>query len=156
MNIYLAGRCSRRLELLGYAEQLTRLGHTIASTWIDGHHETRPNIDTEATAAEKALWAAEDLDDLVRADCAIFFTNEPNGQGRERGGYHVEFGWVLGWNIAVGNPIAQKRLIVVGPRVNVFHMLDLLPSPPPPHLEHFDSWSECMAAFLVAKEELGA
>ena len=114
MRIYLAARYSRREELLGYAKILEGLGHKITSTWIDGHHETRPNIDHVATDLERGDWAEEDLNDLARCDAIVAFTNQPNGYGRERGGYHVEFGIALGMH---------KRLIVVGPRVNVFHCL---------------------------------
>ena len=76
MKIYLAARYGRRAEMLVYAEQLRALGHEITSTWIDGHHETRPNIDAEATDAERAGWALEDVADEVGAEAVVAFTEQ--------------------------------------------------------------------------------
>ena len=39
MWVYLAGRYSRREELLGYAAEIDRAGHETCSTWIAGSHE---------------------------------------------------------------------------------------------------------------------
>ncbi len=123
MNVYLAARYSRRLEMADYAEELKTHGHTIASTWIDGHHKTRPGIDANGTDEEKSVWAVEDLSDLFNANTYLIFTHHPNGNGRERGGYRVEMGVALG-RMLFGSR-TDATIHVIGPRVNVFDCLDL-------------------------------
>ena len=76
--------------------------------------------------------AAEDLEDVLRADCLVSFTEEPAAgvAWAARGGRHVEFGIAL----AMG-----KRLCVVGPRENIFHHL--------PRVEVFRSLTELIDTF---------
>jgi nucleoside 2-deoxyribosyltransferase len=57
--------------------------------------------------------ARQDCEDLMAADAVIIFTEIPNTI-LATGGRHVEFGLAL----AQG-----KRVIIVGPRENVFHYL---------------------------------
>ena len=114
MRIYLASRYSRRLEMLEIAEQLRRLGHTVTSSWITGKHETRPGIDANGTEEERRTWAEEDIKDLNYSEALVAFTEEPNAEGRGRGGRHVEYGFALALDLL---------LTVVGPRENVFHCL---------------------------------
>jgi hypothetical protein len=124
-RIYLAARYSRRQELLDYALELQERGYEITSTWIDGHHETRPGIDDDATDVERATWAAEDVSDVRRADWLVSFTEQERG----RGGRHVEFGMALAWG---------QRLVLIGAnREHVFHCL--------PDVLQFDTW----VAFLA-------
>lgn len=130
-TVYLAAAYSRRTELLDYANDLEVRGHTVVSTWIDGHHETRPGIDRDATTEEMAVWATEDVVDVLRADWVVSLTEG----GRSRGGRHVEFG--IG--IAAG-----KHLVVVGPSEHVFHRL--------PAVAVFPDWP----AFLRALDGTGA
>jgi hypothetical protein len=126
LRIYLAARYSRREELLPYAADLTARGHEVVSTWIDGHHETEPGIDATAGTAQRGLWAQEDLEDCLRADWIVSFTEPPRGDSR--GGRHVELGIGLG---------AGKYLVLVGPVEHVFHCLPWIP--------RYASW----AAFLA-------
>jgi len=44
----------------------------------------------------------------------LLFFSEPPDSHSKRGGRHVEFGLALAWG---------KRLMIVGPRENVFHCL---------------------------------
>jgi hypothetical protein len=127
VRAYLASNYSRREELLGYAAILRGLGHEVTSTWIDGHHETRPNIDETGTGDEQAMWADEDISDLIAADTLILFTGQPGP--RMRGGCHTEFGFAL----AAGFYGSDCRLIVVGPKVNVFHHLS--------YVEHYEDFA---------------
>jgi hypothetical protein len=122
VRIYLAARYSRRLELLGYAAELTARGHEVVSSWIDGHHETEPGIDASAPTEQRAGWAAEDLADCLRADCIISFTEPPRGDSR--GGRHTEFG------IGLARGTGQ---VLIGPREHVFHCL--------PEVIVFPDWS---------------
>lgn len=131
LRIYLAARYSRRLEMVGYADQLRALGYTISSSWIDGHHETRPDIDATGTIAEQGSWADEDVYDLQQSDAIICFANPPGEPGR--GGRHVEFGLAIAYGL---------RLALVGQREHVFHCL--------PEVDQYDTWEQCLAALRRA------
>jgi hypothetical protein len=104
MKIYIAARYDRRFEMLGVTGVLMRAGHMVTSRWIEGRGEG-PELE-----------AAEDLADVLRADCLVSFTEEPaiGVSWAARGGRHVEFGIALS---------AGNRLCVVGPRENIFHFL---------------------------------
>lgn len=125
--IYLAARYSRREELLGYVADLERLGHVVTSRWLHGNHQIDDaGLSTEAKRAERERFATEDWNDLKSASVCISFTEAPRSSN-SRGGRHVEFGAAL----ALGH-----RVIVIGPRENVFHCL--------PIVEHFDNWTDFM------------
>lgn len=137
MKIYLAARYGRRDDLCGYRAELTALGHTVASRWLDGDAPADDgddgvslpgtNISPHAAAMVSQMVANDDLDDLYAADCLISFT-EPPGLGPMRGGRHTEFGIALGINRRAEQGIRRSpppiRLIVVGHRENVFYCLD--------------------------------
>ena len=110
-SIYLAAKYSRREEMEGVASELTDLGYDVTSSWVYGGEEGK-------TKEEIALL---DKDDLFGADAVISFT-EPHGTYHPGGGRHVEFG--MGYAMGM-------RLILIGPRENVFHYL--------PEVEQYDS-----------------
>ena len=128
MNAYLAGRYSRRLELCGYAEDLQRAGHTVVSSWLDGHHESQDLVGTDD---EKATWAIADLLDLRKAHLLIAFTEDPRGIPT-RGGRHVELGYAL----ALRDTCEYPSIAIVGPRENVFCCL--------PYVAQFDTWADAL------------
>ncbi len=142
IKIYLAARYSRREELCGYRTQLQQRGYTVTSRWLNGGHQIDhagkqiggdgEHLVEDGTAEEaKALrrhFAVEDVEDVYAADMLIAFTEQPRS-GHSRGGRHVEFGLA----IARG-----KKVIVVGPRENVFCWL--------PEIEAFDSFEELAAS----------
>ena len=101
MKIYLAAQYNRAAEMREVRALLCRRGHEVTSHWIDLDHET------EGTPR----YAQEDFYDVAAADAVVSFTSA-NGGGH--GGRHVEFGIGLALN---------KRLIIVGPRENIFHAL---------------------------------
>lgn len=128
MRIYLAARYSRRVELQAYRLILEQLGHEVTSRWVWEDHELAIGTPLEAGVR----FAREDMVDLHRCECVISFTEEP-GQagGRNRGGRHVEFGIALASHHI-------HRIVVVGPRENVFHYLD--------QVEMHATWPEALAA----------
>lgn len=144
MNIYLASRYSRRLELVGYRQLLIEAGHVVTSRWLDGDHQIsadgRPIGDqgesliegddgstTERAAQMRCRFAVEDVCDVMKSELLIAFT-EPPRSGHSRGGRHVELG------IAVG---AGKAIWVVGHRENLFCWL--------PTIEFFERFGEALA-----------
>jgi len=100
------------------AGDLVELGHTIASTWILGEHQTK---DAEPTFEEAQAWCNFDIKDLERADTVIAFT-EPKGT-MSRGGRHTEFGYALCWAQAGQAPPSGKpyTIHVVGHREHIFY-----------------------------------
>lgn len=133
MIIYLASRYIRRLEMVGHAIELRRMGHTVTSRWLEGEHQW----DGAAVEAAKAYedrgemipaaqrFALDDVEDITAADTLITFTEKPREFSNQRGGRHVEFGLAY----AMG-----KRIIVVGYQENVFHLL--------PGVEFAHNWGE--------------
>ncbi len=138
MKIYLASRFSRNDEMRGVRDVLTALGHEITSRWIDQH-----GGDQLESAAQEVLnsdpesvchFGVHDLEDIQAADTTISFTSADGGG---KGGRHVEHGIALGLG---------KRVIVCGPRENIFHTL--------PQVEHYATWREL--ALMFSKEVFAA
>lgn len=134
-NVYLAARYSRHPEMQGVRDVLCALvpDLTVTSRWIDQHGGTQPVSRTPEqlnTAPEEcSVFAVHDMEDLQAADTVISFTFTDDKGGK--GGRHVEFGMAL----ALG-----KRVILVGPRENVFHTH--------PAVEHYYDWP-CLVMALT-------
>lgn len=105
MKLYLAGPWERRDVIARMALYLARNGHKVTSRWLTEHMEA----ETPEMLVEQAH---NDLDDVRAADVLVLDTRVP---GSPRGGRHTEFGYAL----ALG-----RRVILLGPRVNVFHYLE--------------------------------
>jgi len=71
--------------------------------------------------------ALADLQDLHAADAVISFTSAGGGG---KGGRHVEYGLAVGLG---------KRLVLVGPREHVFHVL--------PDVEWYPDWPRLVTAW---------
>lgn len=115
-KIYLAARYSRHPEMRQVRDELLARGHQVTSRWIDCHADIVGDFAASLTPEflnahpERCSTVGQhDVDDLKAADVVVSFTG-----GGGKGGRHVEYGMGL----ALG-----KRLIVVGPRENVFHAL---------------------------------
>lgn len=165
VKVYLASRYSRREELCGYREELKRvLDYEVTSRWLNGAHQISDHgtpiggagealVEGDAGSASdeaaemRKRFAWEDISDLLAADTIIAFT-EPPRSSASRGGRHVEWGIALGINcFAADRGIIHRafRLIVVGPRENLFHWLD--------EIEHFETWHECFESLGAEMEE---
>jgi hypothetical protein len=103
-RIYIAARYGRRAQANALRVVLERIGHVVTARWVTGDHQ----------GAEDARAALEDIQDLDAADTLVALSETGEVPGQARGGRHVEFGYAL----AQG-----KRVIVLGPRENVFHHL---------------------------------
>lgn len=131
MKIYLASHYARHPEMRGYRDELHPMGHLVTSRWIDCHPELDGDL-SEAftpeylnTYPEKcAVTAMHDIEDLMAADVVIVFPSL-GGQG----GHNFEFGW---------SGAKEKRLMLVGQRMNPFHCLSAV--------EQFDTWEAARAA----------
>ena len=111
------------------AKTLQQMGHTVVSRWVHGDHDAgdMDQIGDPKNFQLAAEYACDDLTDLCNADCLISF-NEPS-RTPGRGGRHVEFGIALA---------RGTRIILVGPRENVFHCLS--------GVEQYDTWDQTVEA----------
>ena len=116
MNVYIAAPFSCRNEAISVMSWLEQQGHGVTSRWLWSDH------------GDEGRAAREDLEDVRAAD-VLLALNFEGWQEKGRGGRHVEFGYALGLDL---------RLIIVGPRENVFHSL--------PSVEQYDTFEECLAA----------
>lgn len=138
-TFYFAARYSRNEELRGYRDQLEAAwpdGQVkVTSRWIDQHGGNLPgSFDPEALNSDPdGCWkyGLADIEDLTNADVIVSFTG-----GGGKGGRHVEHGWAMGYFHQFGSP----RIVIVGPRENIFHCA--------PGTEVHPDW----AAFLAAEE----
>ena len=129
-KLYLAGRYSRRRELLGYADRLKDLGYEVTSRWLQGSHEGGYEDDTDWVR-----YATEDLLDIFSADGIVCFTEGRRDiPGKARGGRHVEAGIAIGLSMPI---------FVVGPRENVFYHLR--------RVIQRDTWEEMETIFNGSK-----
>lgn len=115
MRIYLAARYSRHPEMREVRATLESHGFTVTSRWIDCHDgQLKESITPEKLNSDPetcGMYGRVDVDDLISADCVVSYTG--NGGGG-KGGRYVEFGLAMG---------LRKRLVIVGPRENIFHCL---------------------------------
>ena len=128
-GFYLAAPYRRRAELQGYARDLEAIGHTVTSRWLDGSHDCCD--DATPSDEQRAVWAAEDLDDIDASNALILFTDDDSC----RGGCMIEFGYAL--HVVSG-------LVVVGPRVNVFCCLRAV--------RQYDTWIRALASLIDWEE----
>lgn len=124
ITVYLAAGYDRAWEMREFRDALRPFAWVVTSRWIDNKPDDKP-IGTQdlAIPAEDAtgdvLLASgdtyrkahtanlENIEDLTRAANFIVFTRTPSTTG----GRHTELGMALA---------LRKRIIVIGPRENVF------------------------------------
>lgn len=109
-SAYLAARFDRREELRRHASWLARNDVRVTSRWLFEDHSA---ASFNEYAAQKL--GADDIVDVLAADTLILFTSSLDTHSVPavwaRGGMNVEFGIAL---------LGMKRLVVVGPRTNIF------------------------------------
>jgi nucleoside 2-deoxyribosyltransferase len=109
MKFYLAAGFSRKDEIAEKTRQLESKGIGVTSSWP--WEDASPNATLQDV--DCPIVAAKDIAEIDAADGVILFTQEPT-KPFVRGGRMHEFGYAQG---------KGKRLIVVGPRENIFHYL---------------------------------
>lgn len=121
MIAYIAAGYSRKNEMVEKIAELAHLGIQVTSTWPYEPHS--PNSQLGEISDEDYLdLAKRDIAEINEADTVILFTQEPT-KPFVRGGRMHEFGYAHA---------AGKRLIVIGPRENIFHYL--------PSVKVYHSW----------------
>lgn len=99
LSYYLAGPYNEREKLLEMAETTFR-GYHCTSRWLTGVHDLQP----------PAVCAADDLEDIRRADAMVLYTSKPS----TKGGMWVEYG------IAIERHMPVAVIIGGGHPINVF------------------------------------
>lgn len=123
MRVYIAGRFTGRARLASLAEDLKRIDPKVkvTSTWLtprtEAEHKDYPYNDEDARK-----YATRDLDEIWDSDCLILDTIDDSSTG----GREVEWGFALARGM---------RMVLVGPRRNVFHYLVE---------RHYETWSELL------------
>lgn len=108
MKIYLAANWSLKDEMRQARSFLHQAGHQVTSRWLDFPAQQSLNAPDLADDPEIGVaYASKDLEDIDAAECVLVFTEVASTTG----GLHVELGYALG---------RGKRVLVCGPRVNVF------------------------------------
>jgi nucleoside 2-deoxyribosyltransferase len=132
MNFYLAAGFSRKDEIAQKSIALKEVGIGVTSTWP---WEDAAPKSTLAEVGDKYLLkhGSKDIKEIEAADGVILFTQDPL-KPFVRGGRMHEFGYAHG---------KGKRLIVCGPRENIFHYL--------PNVEVFETFDELITA--LSQEE---
>lgn len=115
LTYYFAARYDHNALMRTYRDELeTKLvGSKVNSAWIDLHGgqvvKSFDSATLDANPDECWQYGNRDLNDMIEADTIVNFTTYDGGG---KGGRHVEFGVAMVWS---------KRLVIVGPRENVFH-----------------------------------
>ena len=108
MKVYLAASFNDQARIRGVRDVLLPYVE-VTSSWLD-----EPPIQAFEQGREDWELRArgnEDYLDIARSDAVVVFTTEPSSTG----GLHLETGLALGMG---------KRVILVGPRGNVFHYMN--------------------------------
>lgn len=136
LTFYFASRYSRREELCEYRSELESRGMRVPARWLNGNHNVE-ELDHE----KAALFASEDVEDVLESDVLVAFTEEPRAT-LTRGGRHVEMGIAMGLRLSqeghrdLGVPV----VVVIGPLENVFMRHDIVE-------DHFETFEEFLRAF---------
>lgn len=124
MKIYLAAMFGWKDQIKAYAEELRSLGIEVTSRWLD---EKKPSNVTLDQCSDEYLenTAGIDIVDVVAGDDGlVLFTTDPKTP-TPRGGRHFEsgFAYAFVWlrKMLTTFELGPKRLIIVGPRENIFH-----------------------------------
>lgn len=125
MKFYIAAGFSRKNEMAEKAKQLQRRQIGVTSTWP--WEDAAPQA-TLADLGDNHLIVngTKDINEIDAADGVILFTQDPTIPF-VRGGRMHEFGYAQG---------KGKRLIVCGPKENIFHYL--------PGVEVYATWEELL------------
>lgn len=145
---YFAARYSRHPEMRGYRDELVVAipDAVVTSRWIDCHDG---ELDSSYTpdylnAHPSECWkhGQADLEDLSSAEAVVSFTGDGGGG---QGGRHIEHGVAIAY--ADNAPIlaGDFRLIVVGPRENIFHCH--------PRTEVYPTWADFLASLRSATSD---
>lgn len=136
MQVYLAGRYSKKLELRKYADELEKVGIRVGTEWLKEPDNPNGAL-SDSSESKLAEYARQDYWNIGACDVFVFFAENQDFQP-PRGGRHVEFGMAL---------ILGKPIVVVGSPENIFHYL------PGFHIGHFENWNSAKTFLQVMDKD---
>ncbi len=111
MKVYLAAMFGQKMEMREVRTRLENAGHEVTSQWV----YVEEGVDSGASEAKLREYAQMDLNDVLRSDVLVAFS-QPRGTPHTGGGRHVEFGYALSEGIDV---------VICGPKgEHIFHYLE--------------------------------
>lgn len=122
MKVYLAAPYGAREYVKTCADELSRIGFMVTSSWLDETHEINDGTEGPAAALgddEARDHALTDLADVAQSKVLVLFTPAAVGDIRSGGGRHIETGYALAHGIDV---------VVVGEPESIFHRLNRIPA----------------------------
>jgi hypothetical protein len=110
MKIYQAAKFGQKMEMREHRTKLEAAGHEVTAQWV----YVEEGLDTDATEDKLMQYAKMDVDDVLRSNVLVAFS-QPRSTTHTGGGRHVEFGVALH---------AGVEIIVVGPKgEHIFHYM---------------------------------
>lgn len=149
MRYYFAARYNRHPEMRKFRADLQAAipDAVVTSRWIDCHDGKYPGSFTPdvLNADPGYCWSVgqADLEDLANSDAIVSFTGDGGGG---KGGRHIEHGVAIAYydnHPWAGGAEDPFRLIVVGPRENIFHCH--------PETEVYATFADFVAAELARR-----
>lgn len=150
MKIYLASAWSRKEEMQGVANKLEGMGHEVTSRWLFNEKDqstlaplpkdiVASEFESDAREALHQKHALQDVEDVLRADCIIRFSDADEmafplvSSKLCSGARHFEMGIAYLWDRlasfyeselpGVPKPMHPMILFVVGGKQNIFDRL---------------------------------
>ncbi len=136
MRCYLASWFGNKTRLKKKVKLLSKHGIIVTSRWLDENVAQTVGI-KDVTKNHLIETSRIDIEDIDSADVVVLVTPKKKDlkriskTGWARGGRHFETGYQYA---LMTHLYPKKRLIILGPKENVFHWL--------PEVEHASSWHE--------------
>jgi hypothetical protein len=112
IRVYLAARFSKKTEVKKLSGDLKRSGIVVTSRWLDEPVDENTGLNQVTTEYTERV-ALADVEDIDEAEFFVLFSENPESTW-PRGGRHFETGYAYA---------RGKRIIICGPKENVFHSL---------------------------------
>lgn len=152
LKVYLAGPFAWRDRLHNHARELRSLGVQVGCRWLTEPGDLTGEVD-KLSPEYCATTAAMDLEDIAMCNTFILFTlsdeelENPalSRKALARGGRHAEFGYACALRLLnafmAGGVFTAPRMIVCGPKENIFHSFD--------PVKQFDNWDQTINHLLT-------
>lgn len=146
MKVYLASWFASKTKMRDKAEELRGLGIEVTSRWLKEKIGGQTQV-AEVSDSYLRTTAIVDIEDILKADVVVLMSPSKKDLKKvpkpswSRGGRVFESGLQYGLMLAafLSSGSTHRRLIICGPKENVFHWLDTEQTDFP-NIEHVSSW----------------
>lgn len=152
LRVYLAAPFYWQPKLRRHAEELRSLGVRVDCRWLNEPGNLIGEVD-KLSDKYCAEMAAQDIEDIATCNVFVLFTlsdeeiENPtlSRKALSRGGRHFEFGYACALRLLnafmAGGVFTAPRMIVCGPKENIFHSFD--------PVKQFDNWDQTINHLLT-------